>query len=97
MKKIGKITQEVEIIVAIHCNKCGEMCTTPTLELHEQRHGAFGNSRRDWYGLIEVGFTTGYFSDVLPDGTAYRFSLCEPCVKELMNTFKIPAEEEDYI
>lgn len=94
MKTIKTITQEVEVVAEVRCNKCGELCTTPSHESHVANHGAY---RRDWYGLIEVGFTTGYFSDVLPDGMAYRFSLCEPCVKELMETFKIPAEEEGYI
>lgn len=92
MKKIEKITQEIEVVTAVHCNKCGELCTTP-----HQETCLNGSSRRDWYGLIEVGFTTGYFSEVLPDGLSYRFSLCEPCVKELMNTFKIPAEEQEYM
>lgn len=90
MKTIKKITQEVEVIAEVRCNKCGELCSTASQER------ALTNSR-DWYGLIEVGFTTGYFSDVLPDGMCYRFSLCEPCVKELMNTFKFPAEEEEYM
>ena len=90
MRTIKKITQEVEVIAEVKCNKCGELCTTPHQEAAALQH-------RDWYGLIEVGFTTGYFSSVLPDGMSYRFSLCEPCVKELMGTFKISAEEEGYM
>ncbi len=91
MRTLKKITQEVVVVDEVRCNKCGELCSTP---VQEDDVKARGNNHRDWYGLIEVGFTTGYFSSVLPDGMAYRFSLCEPCVKELMDTFKISAEEE---
>lgn len=98
MKKIETITQEIEVVAAVHCNKCGELCSTSSQEQHVTTFGGpLGNGRRDWYGLIEVGFTTGYFSDVLPDGMSYRFSLCEPCVKALMDSFKISAEEEGYM
>lgn len=66
---------EVEIIEDIICNKCGETC-----RLWED--GQFG-------GLIENKYTGGYGS-ILGDMTTYTYSICEKCMKELFDTFKIP-------
>ena len=94
MKTTKLVTKEVEIVDVVTCNRCGEVATTPSQE--KAMLGTGGPRERSWYGLIEASFETGYFSDVLPDSTIYTFSLCEPCVKELMSTFKHPAEECEY-
>lgn len=75
-KKIIK-TETVEIIEDIICNKCGESC----------KKNVMGHD--DYYGLIEVGFSTGYASRKFSDGCYYQFSLCEECLAELFDTFKI--------
>lgn len=47
----------------------------------------------DFYGLIEATVSGGYKSDSLSDGTTYTFSLCENCLDELFNQFKVPVDE----
>jgi hypothetical protein len=84
MKIIKKIQQEVSIIDDIFCNKCGRSCRP------EEK------SCPDFYGLIEVSFTTGYESRALPDGMSYCFSLCEECLAELFKSFKIDPEVTEF-
>jgi Fe-S-cluster containining protein len=79
MKKMKTVIQEVEIIEDIICNKCGGSCCT--------KFDPIENT--DFYGLIEASFSTGYFSQHLPDGFIYSFSLCEKCLAELFKSFKI--------
>jgi hypothetical protein len=74
---------EKEFVEDIICNKCGNSCRPPGIE--------------DFYGLIEVGFSTGYFSPAFPDGVSYTFSMCEKCLKEIFDTFKIKPQELPYI
>ncbi len=93
MKTTKTVTREVVETDEVRCNKCGELCTTPS---QERQMLMSHRGTRDWYGLIEAKFTTGYFSDVLNDMQAYTFSLCEPCVKELMESFTLPAEQKEY-
>ncbi len=66
------------------CNKCGGSRTPE------------GCPVQDVYGAA-VRFDTGYFSKALPDGNVYDFELCEPCVAELMDTFKIPPRITEYM
>lgn len=42
------------------------------------------------YGLIEATVSGGYDSNALEDMESYTFSLCEPCLKVLFDTFKHP-------
>lgn len=65
------------------CNKCGESCKLPTSSLQ-------------FYGLIETKVSGGYDSIILDDLHTYTFSLCEACLKELFETFKLPVEEGRY-
>lgn len=99
MKKteIVKAEVEKEIVIEHRCNKCGELCTTPSLETHLALHPNNSERGREWYGLIDTDFTTGYFSDSLPDGHKYTFSLCEDCLKALFATFAIPPDDFEYI
>lgn len=80
MKKTKIITKEIEVIDDVLCNKCGKSCRS--------------NDSGDFYGLIEVSFSTGYFSPKLPDGSTYTFSLCEECLDEMFREFKIQPIEE---
>ena len=80
-----KITQkemvEEEVTVDVFCNKCGGSC---------KRECGF-------FGLIEHTVSGGYGSDPLSDGASYTFSLCESCLNELFNEFKIPVDERSWM
>lgn len=82
-----KMTKEVEVTEDIFCNKCGESCREDTLP--EDVAG--------FYGLIEARVTGGYFSPALEDMTCYDFSLCEKCLKQLFDDFRIPVQKTEYI
>jgi len=90
LKTVKKIvvTEEIEVVDEIRCNNCSELCSTSQ---QEEMYKNDWTWKRSWYGLIETSFTTGYFSD-LPDDMTYTFSLCESCLKSLMNGFKLPAQ-----
>jgi hypothetical protein len=76
MKTTKIITQRVEVIEDIRCNKCGESCGIG--------YGIFE-------GLIEIEVSGGYGSNYIGDGNKYVFSLCEKCLVEFAKTFKIDA------
>jgi len=79
------------------CNKCGELCASPgdlasrTLTEKIGHHGL-----AEFYGLLDAVARGHYYSPVLEDCTAYKFDLCEPCLKKLFDSFKIPAEKREY-
>ena len=77
--KIAKVDRE--ITTDIICNKCGESCKEELLDETMQMCS--------FYGLIEVTVTGGYCSTHLADGSSYTFSLCEKCLVELFESFKI--------
>ena len=81
MKITQKETVEEDVTVDVLCNKCGVSC--------KEESGLLG--------LIEVTVSGGYGSDPLSDGTNYTFSLCESCLDELFNEFKIPVDEHNWI
>ena len=59
------------------CNKCGDDTIV----------------NRDGCGeVIEFENTFGYFSNKFGDMTRVRFDICEACLKEFVESFKIPAE-----
>lgn len=87
MKKMKTVTQEVEIIEDIVCNRCGGSCRSKLDPIENT----------DFYGLIEASFSTGYFSQHLPDGFIYSFSLCEECLAELFKSFKIEPKAELFL
>jgi hypothetical protein len=76
-----KINKEVEVIEEILCNKCGESCIPGK---HDEVYDA--------YGLIEKTARGGYWSPELYDDVSYTFSLCEKCLRELFDSFKIPPQ-----
>ncbi len=69
----------------VFCNRCGKTCDkgdiNPNLNFPP---------RHDSYGLIKAKVSGGYHSDSLCDMTTYTFSICEGCLKELFDSFKIP-------
>ena len=86
MKKTALMKKEIEIIVDVICNKCGKSCKE-----------AEPVDMVDYCGLIEVTVSGGYFSPALNDGTHYTFSMCEHCLKELFETFKIEPKLSGYM
>jgi hypothetical protein len=64
------------------CNGCGEpLCPKPNDGPH---------------GLIEATVSGGYDSPHLLDLTAYTFSLCEKCLRQLFDGFKVPPKVVNY-
>jgi len=84
MKKIKKekITKTIEIIDDVLCNKCGRSCKMQNVS--------------DLYGLIETEVHTGFCSPKLGDCNIFIFSLCEFCLSELFDTFKLKVEKRSY-
>lgn len=82
MKLKQSVTKPVEEIVDIFCNKCGMSCK-----------GHIGN----FNGLIEAKVTGAFDSTHLGDGDVYCFSLCERCVSELVESFKLYAKVGNYL
>jgi hypothetical protein len=65
----------------ILCNRCGE------------RQRPFGTVNDQYpQGLENIKVTGGYDSFHLFDMTSYIFSICEKCLRELFNQFKIKPE-----
>jgi len=65
----------------IRCNLCGR-------SLEVQVAKGITNT----CGLVEVEVRGSYGSPVLKDFVTYRFSLCERCLEELFQRFKLPVE-----
>lgn len=86
MRKVKKVQREIEETDDIICNKCGS-----SLKVFIDRDKKLFN----FVGLCEVEVSGSYASKHIEDGTKYRFSMCEKCCRELMDTFKISAEEID--
>ena len=76
-------TVQTEVIDDIICNKCG--CSLKEGDSFVE----------DFYGLTNASVSGGYFSKKLDDGTTYNFSLCESCLVELFDTFKIPVDKKE--
>lgn len=64
----------------ILCNKCSKSCKTSC----------------GFEGLIEVIASGGFDSKFVGDESSLKFSLCEDCLKDLINSFKLkPAIRDD--
>ena len=76
------------------CNQCGgPLCT------QDYPDGYDTSKDPDFYtpnGLVEHSITGGYSSTELMDLTTYTFSLCERCLRNLFNQFKIPPHVSVY-
>lgn len=76
-----------EIYKTCLCNKCGESCAM-----------AFEHEGPEsFYGLINAQAKGFFNSPILSDCTAYRFDMCEKCLKELFDSFKLPVDELEYM
>jgi hypothetical protein len=74
----------------LHCNKCGENMKRFSTDADGETFCV------GYYGLVDAELSGGFYSDPLSDCTTYRFSLCEKCVMELFETFKVPPHVETY-
>jgi len=76
----------------IFCNKCGMSC-----------RGYYGNnngvieSRVYFNGIIKEKVVGGYDSTHIQDGDIYVFSLCENCLKQLIDSFSLSAYYGNYM
>lgn len=90
-----KLTEDQKInttvIKDVLCNKCGNSLRPVT-----NLPGEVADFDPGFYGLVGVRYSTGYYSPALPDAFGYEFDLCEKCLKELMDSFKIEPKTEDY-
>lgn len=109
--KTFKRDTDITATVDILCNKCGKSCVPPDalkikgtpvkwiegqgyIEISEE--DSLIERGPEAYGLVETTVVGGYFSDPLDDCTTYTFSICEDCLDELFNSFKIPVEINHY-
>jgi hypothetical protein len=82
MKFTRTLAKDIQEITEIFCNKCGMSC-----------RGHVGNLN----GLIEATVSGAYDSTHLEDGDVYTFSLCERCIKELIDSFQLYAKQGNYL
>lgn len=82
MKEYEERTRIDRDVVSCKCNKCGA-------EMYNPEH-------EEIYGLTDLYIEGSYYSPTLEDQTWFKFDLCEQCVLELMDTFKIPPEAGEY-
>lgn len=75
--KIITKTIEIEEVIDYVCNKCG-------LSFGKISNGHCYNA-----GIIEFTYRGNYHSKSLNDLEEYTFSLCEPCIKNLFDSFSI--------
>mgnify|MGYP003508708525 CR=1 FL=1 len=66
----------------IRCNKCSNMLAKFTKN-EDGTEDCVG-----YYGIVNAFYKTGFWSENLPDGQRYIFSLCEECLAALFQTFK---------
>lgn len=88
--QIESVTDVLCNITDVLCNKCGESCVPLPLRPNNI-------ISKDFYGLIEATVSGGYYSYALSDCCNYTFSLCEGCLKELFDSFKLPVEAKEYM
>ena len=81
IKTVKKEIIEVkEVVTDVLCNQCSSSLKD--------------TGGMNYEGLVEVGFTGGFYSK-LGDMNSYKFSLCEDCLSELFDKFKINALVEE--
>jgi len=90
MLKNRTVTREVEETYDVICNKCEY-----SLKVYESVHDN-GETYRDYEGLIAVRTSFGYHSKHFGDCTSIDFSLCEKCLWDLVQTFKIDCITDDW-
>lgn len=75
----------------ICCNKCGVDLKKYATNVNNEKFCV------GYYGLIDAKASGGFESTELRDTFMYRFSLCEKCLVELFETFKVKPEMWNYM
>lgn len=73
------VTEVRQVVERVVCDRCA-------LEISEEQF-RFGN----WYSGAYPG---GYGSNPLSDGTLYEWDMCEKCLAEMFDSFKIAPKTE---
>jgi hypothetical protein len=84
-------TAEVDAVVDVICNKCGESMVTASAGYVPDR--VVG---RNYLGLLDGSVAGCYGSELLLDTHRYRFSLCERCIVGMFDRFKVPPTVTEY-
>ena len=80
IKKYVTVSKQVEVILDVLCNMCGETML----------RGSEGY--KEVYGLEDISYIGGYDSGpAIKDEDHLKFSLCENCLGSVISQFKIPA------
>ena len=87
LTRVVQETKDVEQILDVICNKCGLSCSPTRPRCTEPMEDV-----KLAYGLAEASVSGGFESRVLADLSTYTFSMCEPCLKVLFDSFAIPVE-----
>ena len=82
MRKTIKAQTVIEVTDDILCNACGMSCRA-------------GPDNYSFEGLIGVVVTGGFYSKALGDMNKYSFDVCEKCLVEWLDTFKIDPQVKD--
>ena len=88
-KQESRVVQET-ITQEVLCNKCTKSLQKPSYT------DIAGTQHFSTNGIVEYSYKGGYDSDPLEDITSYTFSLYEPCLADLFQSFIIPVEVSEY-
>lgn len=80
--KISRKVLAESIIDDVYCNLCGLSCKSPMGEN---------------YGLVEAEVTGGLESTHLEDGSVHKFSLCERCLADMIQAFRYPSLQGNFL
>lgn len=92
MKKV-----KMKVIEDVLCNKCGDSLVSARDIIDNPMREDVGEEQLSFSGLTEVMVIGGFYSSHLDDMTSYHFSLCEKCIKEMMDSFVIPVEKKELL
>lgn len=82
MRKYVKVNKEVDEEVSRQCNKCGTIYDTNEESFEEWQYQTI----RDF--VIAFGYGDP------SDGVTFKFDICDKCIHEWIDSFKIPAVED---
>jgi hypothetical protein len=89
-QEITTIEQTETVTQEVLCNKCTlSLRKIDYTDMYNIQHSSF-------YGIVEYTYKGGYNSHPLQDITSYTFSLCEPCLSEMFESFTIPVGVDEY-
>lgn len=89
MRKYDKKLQEVEVLTHIKCNNCGK--TDKLLEKEEPVDMIRDMFVTSHYHNFNIVFNYGSKFDT----EQWSFDLCEDCIEEITNNFKIPIDKNN--